>query len=371
MTKPTKAMRVEENDSLEAVQPTANPNTGIGGNFPPLKEFFAELNQNLPAQLDADTAELIKRVQDLLDAETRMWVKIGGTHLADGDEENAAKVIAFQGQVQKCIKDAEAVRVGLNEGPLAAQRIIMGHFRTAVYAKMGETTSDKQGKRGGLFDRVSDVLTNYQQRKADNERRILQEEQRKAREAQEAADRAQREAERIEREAAQAEQRRKAEEERKIREAEEARLAKITNERQLKAELDRQEKARVEREERAAREQEEQAQRAESTRLAAEEAERKRQEAEQAAAAAAAKTSALSRTGGLHGSSASLRKNWKARVSDHEALKADPKAMAMVWEYLKPDAIEDAVNRMAKLKENTVKVAGVEFYDASRSAVRA
>lgn len=366
MPKP-KAMRVEENDAGEAIQPAPNPNTGIGGNRPPLKEFFAEINENLPAQLDADAKELTDRVAALLDGETRMPKRI-----EDGDDETAAKVVAFQGQVQKCIKEAEAKRVDVTEPALAAQRIIMGFFRERVFAKLGETTADKRtGQRGGLFDRIGNTLTDYQRRKADAERRAREDAERRAREAAEAAERARQEAERAKREAEDAERRRREEEERRIRAEEEARLARVNSERQLKAEIARQEKERKEREDRAEQARQEAAQRAEAERVAAEAAERARQEAEKAAAAADAKTSTLSRTAGLYGSSSSLRKNWRARISSHEALKADPRSMAMIWEYLKPEAIEDAANRLAKLKENTVTVAGVEFYDASRAAVRA
>lgn len=362
MTPPkTKAMRVEENDHLEAVAPSANPNTGIGGNFPPLKEFFAELNVNLPAQLDADTKELIDRVTALLDAEGRMPTKI-----EDGDNETAAKVVAFQGQVQKCITSAEARREDLTEGPLAAQRIIMGHFRDKIYGPLGEPKSDKRtGQRGGLFDRISNTLTDYERRKVAIERAAREKAEREAREAAAAAQAARERAERAEREAAESERRRREEEERRIRAEEQERLSKIENQRQLNAEIARQAKAQKDREEREEQERAAAVRRAEESKALAEEAERKRMDAEAAAADADAKASTLSRTAGLHGSSSSLRENWKARITD-----AGEVDLVALKPFIKIEALEDAANRMAKIVKNTQKVKGVEFFDASRAAVR-
>lgn len=321
-----------------------NPRATIGGNFPPLKEFFADINENLEAQLEADAKELLDRVKALVDAEARM-----PKHIADGDEDNAGKITAFTSQIIKCIKSAEAKREDLTEGPLASQRKIMAFYRTKIYQLLGEGTADKKtGKFGGLRDRVGDILTDYERRKVEIARKALEEEQRKAREAAIEAERiAAAERDRVAREAAAAAEAQRVTEEAIRNETDLAKAVAMEDENKRLA-------AMREAESRAA---------AESAQVAAD-------AATQAAAAADQKSSTLSRTEGWYGTSSSLRENWKARVTSYDAIKADPKAMAMVWEQLKPEAIEDACGRIAKLKKNTVKIAGVEFYDGARATVR-
>lgn len=317
----------------------------IGHNKPPLKELLAEQLNQLPELLKVETAEMEKRVADLLDSETRT-----PTFIADGDDETAAKVIAFQGQIQKCIASAEAHRDDLTDSPLTAQRLIMGHFREHIYAKLGEPKADKKtGDRGGLFQRIGNILTDYERRKASIELARRQEEERKALEAAQAAERARQEAERLAREAVEAETRRQTEE-----------AARIKTDADLENAIEREQQAQAEQTRRTA-----------EIRLVQEAAERAAAEAQAAAVAADAKQSTLSKTAGLYGSSSGLRESWKARVTNHAELKADPTSMALIWDFLKPEDIEDATNRFAKLKRNTVKVAGVEFYDASRATVRA
>lgn len=320
-----------------------NPRAVPGSNRAPLKDVLADQLTQLPELLAAETAELEKRVTDLLDGEGRM-----PKHIADGDDELAAKVVAFQGQVQKAIKAAEAMRVDLTEPSLTAQRVVMSHFRAAVFSKLGENASNKQGERGGLFDRIGNLLTDYERRKAAIERKKREDEERRAREAAAAAERARQEADRLAREAADAERRRQAEA-----------AAAIRDEQDLQAAIEQEHADKMAQERRA-----------EAARVAQAEAERLAAEAAKAADSADAKQSQLSRTSGLYGSSSSLRESWKARV-DHDKVKSDPAAMAALWDHIKPEAIEDAANRLAKIKKNTVKITGVEFFDASRAQVRA
>lgn len=311
----------------------------VGHNRPPLQEFFAEQNQLLPEQLRADFESLLATVNALLEAEARC-----PKQLADSDEEMAGKVIAYAAQVTGCIKAVEAKRVDLTAGPLTAQRIIMEFCRSEIFTKLGETTADKKtGSFGGLRQRLGDILTSYERRKADAERKRREEDERRAREAAEAAARAQQEAARLAREAEEAERRRQ----------EEAAKA-VDTEQDLAAAIAAEEQARAD-----------QAARDEAARIAAAEADRLAAQAAHAAEAAEQKTSSLSRTAGAYGTSSSLRENWKARIADHG--KVD---LAAIRDFIKPEAIEDAANRFAKLHKNTKPVAGVEFYDASRAVVR-
>lgn len=329
-------------DDLYQIEDVARD--GIGGNFPPLKEFFAEINTTLDAQLAADAENLMERVKALADAEARMPKTI-----ADGDGETAGRAIAFAVQIIDCIKEAEAKRVDLTEGPLKSQRKIMEFYRTGVFTVLGEVTADKKtGSFGGLRQRVGDIITNYEARKVALERQKLEEEQRLAREAAEAAERARLEVERLTREAEEVEIKRQADA-----------VAAMNSEQDLVAAVAAEAKAK-----------EDQAAREAMARAAADEAARLQTAAALAAEAADQKTSTLSRTAGAFGTSSSLRENWKARIKSHDDLKADPKAMALVWDHIKPESIEDACNRIAKLKKNTVKISGVEFFDASRAVVR-
>jgi len=380
-------------DDLKTRDLDMNPRAGIGGNMPPPEETWRELNEMLPGYLEGTFEKIVARAQDLLTALDRV------PEIAN--EETAGRVSDFVAQVNACVKEAEARRVDLVAGPLTAQRTINTFFDKNVFDLL-----DTPKGRTGVKQKLLAMLTGWEQKKADMERRRRQEEEararaaaaeaerlrleaeRKAREAAEAERRRQEEEARRIREAEEAERRRKAEEERRIREEEEARLKKIENQRQLNAEIARQEKARKEREEREAREkiEREAREKAEAERRAREaaEAERQRLEAEAAAKAAreaeeraaaelaerekaaAAKAAELHTVRGDYGSSSSLRGTWKGYITDREALLKDP----TIHPFIADEALQKAVNAYVKIHKNTKPIAGVEVRYDTGAVVR-
>ena len=86
--------------------------------MPPIKEFYAEQNQLLPAYVEKDLVDVIKRVTELMEAFGRLPEKI-----------EDADVAGRYTQLQKGRSSRPASRmqkpsaVDLNEGPLAATRI--------------------------------------------------------------------------------------------------------------------------------------------------------------------------------------------------------------------------------------------------------
>lgn len=286
-----------------------NPRATQGANLPPIADLYKEQNEALPAYLDNETADLIKRTQELLDGFTRAPDVIE-------DKDTAGRVSDFIAQITKCVKSAEAKRVDIKAGPLEAGRIIDGHFSKNIIDAL-DTPKMSHGIKQKLLAR----LTTWDRKVAEEERRRREEEARIA-------------------QAAAAEARRLQDEEAaRARAAVEA----IANEKDLARaiELEAQQKA------------------------AAEEARRRQADAEKAAAAANAKAAEMGTTRGEYGSASSLRTTWKGRRIPNA--KIDLAALA---DYIPADAIDKAINAFAKIHKNTKPVAGVEFYEDQQSVVR-
>ena len=367
----------------------------IGANLPPPQEQFKEINEALPAFMDATYERIFTRAENLVTAFGRMPEQIDS-------EELAGRVSDFAAQITACVKEAEVVRTDLIAGPLAAQRLINTTFDKKVFAAL-----DPDNKRApGIKQKVLAMLTVWERKKADMERARRLEEERKAREAAEAAERARQEAERKAREAAEAERRRiEAEERRKreAREAEERRIAaeaererkaqkeaeaKIRNERDLKKQIALEEQRKAEAAERerqaAIARAKAEAEAKERDRIAAEQAaiaqakaDAERKAAEEAAAravadaevarnAADAKAAELHTVRGDFGSSSSLRTMPKGFITDRAALLADP----TIHPFIPDDVLEKAVNKYVGVHKMAGKLAGVDIREVTGAVVR-
>lgn len=238
--------------------PEANDRATIGGNRPPLKEFYEEQNAALPGYLDADNADLLERTAELLAAFDRAPGAID-------NQELAGKMSDFIAQISKCVKNAEAKRVDIKAGPLSAGRLIDGFFQK------------------NILDKLTPAKTKLLERLTVWERAVAAEEKRRREEAERIARQQAEEAARVEREA-----------------AEKARLAeeKIRNEKDLSKAIalkEEQERAAIEAQERQA-------------------------EAAKAAEAATAKAAELGTVRGDFGSSSSLRTAWVAKILDESVI---------------------------------------------------
>lgn len=81
--------------------------------------------------------------------------------------------------------------------------------------------------------------------------------------------------------------------------------------------------------------------------------------------AATVSTATLSTVRGDFGSSSSLRKNWKGRITDRKALNLNALA-----DYISQDAIDKAINAHARQHEDKKPIAGVLFWDDATAVVR-
>lgn len=365
----------------------------LGHNQPPWELIMRDLVDQLPDYLDGNLADIFKRAAELEAAFART-PEITNQDLA-------GKVSDFVAQINACTKAAESKRTDLVAGALAAQRTINSILDKKVFDLL-DTPKGQTGIKQKLLAR----LTDWERKKAEQERlrrleqeRIAREEadrkareaaevQRKAREAEEAERRRREEEDRKCREAEAAERQRKEAEERKIREAEEARIAKIENEAQMKRELAKQERLRQERELREAQEAEARAKREEEERLrreaddrrAAEERARREHEAKvaeeaadkaradlaQAEKASDAKAASLHTVRGDYGSSSSLRTVAKGFITNRNDLIADP----TIHPFITDDVLEKAVNAYVKLHKMKGKLAGVDIREVTDAVVR-
>lgn len=319
-------------------QPDAaeNPRAVAGGNLPPITEFYDEQNAILPQYLDAESVEILRRVDELMAAFGRLPDDITTQEHAN----NFTQLIGF---ITKCVKAAENKREDLTAGPLQAQRIIMSHFVEKVYAKIGAPKTDKAGNWGGVKQIAQDRLTLWDREVARQERARREEAERIAREAAAEAERvAAAERERVARIAA--------EEAEKQRAAEAAIASEKDLARAVAMEAEAKDRA-------AARAAEEKAaqDRAEEARIAA----------EKAAEAAAAKSSTLQHSVGVYGAKSSLRENFKARLVDFDALDLNE-----VKAYFSGDDIQKAYNAAATKIKLTRTLKGAEIYNDERSQVR-
>lgn len=155
-------------DTAEAAPTTA----GIGGNNPPKITAAEALRNRLAEQFDDFTT----RRDELLAAAARAPVVIN-------DEETAGKTTDFIRQISAAMKNAEGVRVSEKEPFLESGRTVDGFFKAI-------TDPLKQAKIN-----ITSVLTRYQRKVADEERRVREEAERKAREEAERKAEAAREAE--------------------------------------------------------------------------------------------------------------------------------------------------------------------------------
>jgi hypothetical protein len=303
-----------------------------------LKEVYEQMNAELPAQLEADNSSLLERTAELLDGSTRVPATIT-------NEEQAAMVSDFIGQITKTIKEAEAKREDIKAGPLAAGRLIDVFFKKRIVDRLTESKAT-----------ISLTLTQWQRKKAEEERKRREaEEAEKRRIAEEARLKAEEERRRIEAEAA--EKRRKAEEDAR-RAAEAARTEQAKREAEERAQRERERIARdeVRQKEEAARA----ARQAEADALAAQRA------SEQ-------KSADMHKTRGDYGSMASLRTIWLGKINEFPI--SDITALALKA-YISKDAWQKALNAAIAAgqrpdKDGNQPIPGCTIYPEERSVVRA
>lgn len=313
-----------------------NPREHIGANLPPLDEWYREQNALLPAYLKSESAETLKRVDELMAAFDRLPVEITTQEQAN----NYTQLIGF---ITACVKSAESKREDMTAGPLQAQRMMMSHFVESVYTKIGFPKTDKQQSWGGAKQIATDRLTIWDREVARLERARREEAERIAREAAAELERlAQIERDRVAKEAALA--------------AEAQRLAEaaIANEKDLAraVAMEAEQKDRA-----AAREAE--------AKAAAERAWQAQADAAKAADLAAAKSSSLAHSVGAYGAKSSLRETWKAKIIDRDKIDLNK-----IGAFFSADEILKAANAYAKKNKDTAPVAGLEFWNDERSQVR-
>lgn len=296
---------------------------GIGDNAPP------DPTEILRAQLEQTHAPLLDRQAQLLDMEGRLPATCD-------DEDTAAKLADAIKACTTYTKNSEATRLAANEPYRASIRTVDGFF------KAGSDAVDK------LKTKMGAILTDYQRRVADAERRRLEaiaaEERRVAKEAEARA----REEARIAREAREAEERRQ----------EEARKAAAALEGKRKAEAEAAERRR--RDEAAA------AQKLldDAAALARDKARETKQDANVAKVDAGAKSADLSRSRSTAGSVASLRVTWDFEVKDESLV---PRQYLGV----KETAIRVAIKAATTLDNKcTLKIPGVKIFPKEESVVR-
>lgn len=277
---------------------------GIGHNAPP--DPIADLVARL-AETHADTAQ---RSADLADMANRLPA-------ACEDDDTAVKLADAIKATTAFMKGADAARVAAKEPHLAAGRAVDGFFKKLV---------DPVDK---VKNRMAALLTAYQRKKADEERR---------------------ERERI----AEEERQRKLAEERAAREA--ARLAREAWEAARAAE------AAASAEAEAARRAADEA--AAAAREAKDRAAAARQDANVAKSAATVKAAELTRTRSDLGSLASLRTTWAFEIEDPDEV---PRQYLSVNEGAIRAAIKSATTKDGKCP---LKIPGVRIYERHESVVR-
>jgi len=362
---------------------------GLGGNNPP------DPIEILRGELRTTYADFVRRGAELIGALDRLPL------FADMNDDWEAKITETVKSCSSFMKNSEAARLAANE----------------PYRKLIATTD---GFFKSLSDKVdaakkkmtSELLTPYQQQKADAERRRREEEAREARERAEEAARVAREeaarvaelkrqeeaakaeAERLKRERAEAEERRKREQIEAEERAERDRQAAIQAEAEAKnkraraaaaaakEKIEREERERQEKAAALVREQraKDKAARDEAARVEAE-AKAKRKEAERGAAiardeaasatqadnrasrAAKVNTAVISRTRTDLGAVASLRTVWR-----HEVV--DPASVPRLYLQVDEGAIASAVIAATKDGKCDLIIAGVRIFPVTDSVVR-
>lgn len=319
--------------------PATDQTPGPGHNRPPMLDFYKEQNETLPAYLEAESVDILKRYEELTGAYDRAPLVV------DSAEINAK----FTDFVNKKIASLRAAIKGAH-GLYKAPFLEGGRIVDAFYKRRD--------------DRLADIQTELRKRQTAWNLKVEADKRRAAEEAARIARAAQEEAERIaaeerrKAEAARQEQERALAEERRKREAAEAETkrladaaaAKIKSEKDLAkaieleaAEKRRQEAAAEQRRKDEAAEAARQAERDAAAKTAAEDAERRRVEAEEAAKAALAKSTDLTRSRGDQGGVSSLRSEWKGEVEDREILDLET-----LREHFTVDGLNDAIKSYVK-----------------------
>jgi hypothetical protein len=300
--------------------PDNNLPAGIGHNNPPLEELLTE-----------ETASINKRNAALLGSADRCIVT---------DDETAGRATTLAKMLKEQIKAVDSAREDRKRPFLDAGRTVDSFFKAL------SQPLDVAARK--VVDQI-DAYRREQQRKADAERRRLEEEARKQREAAEAADRARREAEaQAAREAAEAA--------RRILEAEEAAQRSANAEAIERARAKRAELERAE------------AQRREAALAAELDARRQQEDADTAARAAAAVENTVITSD--YGVKASGRKVKVYAVTDPAKLglwllKTNPAALAEA--LLK---IAEPIAKGMKLPAGSTAIPGMEITETTQTVIR-
>lgn len=297
---------------------------GIGANNPP------DPIEILRGELTETHAQLRERGDALADMGNRLPESCE-------DEETAGKLADAIKSATAFTKNADAARVSAKEPHLAAGRAVDGFFKA-----MSDPVDKVKARMGAL-------LTAYQRKVADAERRRLEAiaaEQRRI--AQEEA-RAAREAERVAREAREAEERR-------AREAAEA-AAKLEGEARRKAEAEEAERRAAERARLKAIEEANAAKAKDEARAA-------KADANDAREATFAKPAELSRQRTDLGVVASLRQTWTFEVTDASAV---PRAYLSINESAIKTEIRTNTDRDGNCQ---LQIPGVKIYAVTSTVVR-
>lgn len=303
------------------------------------------LGHNNPPDPIADLVERLKETHtDTVERSAALAAMADRLPEKCDDEETAAKLADAVKACTTFAKNNDAARVAAKEPHLAAGRAVDGFFKKLVDPV--ETTKAK----------ASRILTDYQRRKADEERRERErlakeaeerrkEEERQRREAEAAARKAREEAEAAERAA-------KEEAERLAREA------------KTKADREKAEAAREEAEAKAAAAKEEAERREKEAREAKDRAAVAREESAAAKADATEKAAKLTRTRSDLGAHANLRTTWHFEIEDPELV---PRAYLTVDESAVRVAIKAATTRDGKCP---LKIPGINIFAKTETVVR-
>lgn len=147
---------------------TPNPREAIGGNLPPVVEFYKDVNTQLPGYLDADNVELLTRAKSLLEGFLRAPAEVA-------DDDMAGKMSDFIKQLAAAAKAAEDKRTADKRPILEAGTIIDDYFKAIRLPLIDAQT------------KITARLTAYLQKKAAAEQAKRLAEERLARERAEAA----------------------------------------------------------------------------------------------------------------------------------------------------------------------------------------
>jgi hypothetical protein len=253
------------------------------------------------------------------------------------DDETAAKLADAIKSCTAFVKNADAARVAAKEPHLAAGRAVDGFFKA-----MSDPVDKVKARMGAL-------LTTYQRKVADAERRRLEAIAAEERKAAQEAERAAREAARVAREAREAEERR-------AREAAEA-AAKLEGEARRKAEAEEAARRDAERARLREIEEAEAAKARDAARAAKADADKAREESQ-------AKAADLSRSRTDLGSVASLRTTWVHEVENADEV---PRAYLSVNEGAIKAAIKAATTKDGRCP---LRIPGVRIYAKAETVVR-